>query len=129
MSILNAISKGFNIKKAVIIGSGDVIQDIIDDFITRLKLKSKIAIKLRDHFEHKYNTKMDSFSSSNVAKKIATPILIIHDKDDKDVNVKAAYQINNNLINSKLLITEELGHRKILGNLDVISQIKLFLLN
>jgi len=72
---------------------------------------------------------MDSYSSSNVAKKIATPILIIHDKDDKDVNVKAAYQINNNLINSKLLITEELGHRKILGNLDVISQIKLFLLN
>lgn len=129
MSILNAISKGFNIKKAVIIGSGDVIQDIIDDFITKLKLKSNIAIKLRDHFENKFDTKMDSYSSSNVAKKIVTPIFIIHDKEDEDVHVKAAYQIDKNLINSKLLITEGLGHRKILGNLEVISQIKLFLIN
>ncbi len=129
MSILNAISNGFNIKKAIIIGSGDIIQDIIDDFITELKLKSNISIKLKDHFEHKFNTKMDRFSSSNVAKKIEIPILIIHDKDDKDVNIKAAFNIDKNLINSKLLITEGLGHRKILGNLEVISQIRLFLLN
>lgn len=43
MSILNAVKQKLNIKKAVIIGSGDVIQDIIEDFIKKLQLKPKIA--------------------------------------------------------------------------------------
>ena len=33
MSILNAIKQNLAVKKAVTIGSGDVIQDIIDDYI------------------------------------------------------------------------------------------------
>ena len=39
MSILNAIKQHLQVKKAIIIGSGDIIQDIIDDFIKKLKLK------------------------------------------------------------------------------------------
>ena len=33
MSVLNAIKQNLQVKKAVIIGSGDIIQDIIDQFI------------------------------------------------------------------------------------------------
>ncbi|WP_298139472.1 alpha/beta hydrolase [Flavobacterium sp.] len=127
MSILNAIRENLKINKAVIIGSGDIIQDIIDDFIEKLKLKHEIGIKLRDHFEKKYNSKMNYYSASNAAKEVSIPVLIIHDENDVDVNVKAAYQINENLKNSELMITKNLGHRKILGNTEVIMQIIKFI--
>ena len=127
MSILNAIKQNLKVKKAVIIGSGDIIQDIIDDFVKQLQLKPNIAPLLKEHFEKKYGEKMESFSSHLAAKEVKIPILIFHDKNDEDVDVKAAYNIDKNLLNSELVITEGLGHRKILGNEIVINKIKEFL--
>ncbi len=123
MSILNAIKQNLKVKKAIIIGSGDIIQDIIDDFVKKLKLKPNIGILLRNHFEKKYNQKMNDYSASEAAKAVKIPVLIVHDTDDTDVNVKAAHHIKENLLNSEIMITSGLGHRKILGNKEVINKI------
>ena len=127
MSVLNAIKQNLKIKKAVIIGSGDIIQDIIYDFISKLRLNPEYGIKLRNHFEAKFGGKMDDYSAYKAAEKTEIPVLIIHDKDDHDVSVKAAYNIQKHLKNSEIMITESLGHRKILGNDDVIKKIIEFL--
>lgn len=127
MSVLNAIKQNLQIKKAVIIGSGDIIQDIIDDFICKLQLKPEFGIKLRNHFEAKFGGKMDDYSAYKAAEKTEVPVLIIHDKDDDDVSVKAAYNIQKHLKQSEIMITEGLGHRKILGDEAVIQKIKEFI--
>ena len=127
MSVLNAIKQNLQVKKAVIIGSGDIIQDIIDDFIHKLQLKPEFGIKLRDHFEAKFGGKMDDYSAYKAAEKTEIPVLIIHDKDDDDVSVKAAYNIQKHLKQSEIMITEGLGHRKILGDENVIQKIREFI--
>jgi pimeloyl-ACP methyl ester carboxylesterase len=129
MAILNAIREKLKVRKVVLIGSGDIIQDIIDDFIKKLELKPEIGIKLREHFEKKYGVKMNYYSASNAAKEVLIPVLIIHDENDVDVNVKAAYNIKENLKISELMITKNLGHRKILGNNEVIQSIVTFIKN
>lgn len=123
MSVLNAIKQNLQVKKAVIIGSGDIIQDIIDDFIGKLKLKPEYGVKLKDHFEAKFGGKMNDYSAYKAAEKTEIPVLIVHDKDDDDVSVKAAYHIQKHLKNSEIMITEGLGHRKILGDDTVIQKI------
>lgn len=128
MSILNAIKQNLNVKKAVIIGSGDIIQDIIDDFIKKLQLKPKIGLLLKNHFERNFGEPMENYAASFSAKSVNIPVLIVHDENDDDVNVKAAYNIHKNLKNSTLIMTEKLGHRKILGDEKVIIEIKKFLL-
>ena len=127
MSVLNAIKQNLQVKKAVIIGSGDIIQDIIDDFICKLQLKPEYGIKLRNHFEAKFGGKMDDYSAYKAAEKTEIPVLVIHDKDDDDVSVKAAYHIQKHLKQSEIMITEGLGHRKILGDEAVIQKITAFL--
>ena len=127
MSVLNAIKQNLQVKKAVIIGSGDIIQDIIDDFICKLQLKPEYGIKLRDHFEAKFGGKMDDYSAYKAAEKTEIPVLVIHDKDDDDVSVKAAYHIQKHLKQSEIMITEGLGHRKILGDEAVIQKIREFI--
>lgn len=127
MSILNAVKQHLQVKKAVIIGSGDIIQDILEDFVQKLKLPIRYAALLKAHFEKKFGEPMENYSAHVAAQEVKIPILVIHDQNDHDVGVKAAYNINKHLEKSELIITEQLGHRKILGNEAVLDRIKEFL--
>jgi len=123
MSVLNAIKDGLKVNKAVIIGSGDIVQDILDEFISKLGLKQEISNRLRDLFEKKYQTKMNDYSAYIAAQKVTIPVLVIHDEDDPEVSVKAGIHIHENLQFSSLFLTQGLGHRKILGEKNVIKKI------
>lgn len=123
MSILNAIKDGLSVKKAVIIGSGDIIQDIIYDFVSKLELKPQIALMIKNHFEKKHSVEMESYSASFAAKSVKIPVLVIHDENDVEIPVKVAHNIRSNLKNGEILITKNLGHRKILGDKKVIEKI------
>ncbi|WDO12277.1 alpha/beta hydrolase [Flavobacterium sp. WW92] len=127
MSILNSIKRGLKVKKAVIIGSGDIVEDIMDDFVEKLGMNIAISKKMKASFEKKIGETMDSFCAYVAAREVSIPVLVLHDKDDEDVPVKAAYHINENLKESELVITEGLGHRKILGDAKVIKKITDFL--
>lgn len=127
MSVLNAIKQNLAVKKAVTIGSGDVIQDIIDDFVKNLKLKPEYGLRLKDHFETKFGGKMDDYSAYKAAQMVQIPVLVIHDQNDGDVSVNSAFHIEKHLTHSELLITEGLGHRKIVGDPAVIEAILKFI--
>ena len=122
MSVLNAIKDGLHVDKAIIIGSGDIVQDILDEFIEKLGLKQEISELLRDHFENKYQVKMNDFSAYKAAQKVKIPVLVVHDYNDPEVPVKAGIHIHKQLENGTLYLTEGLGHRKILGNQNVIKK-------
>jgi pimeloyl-ACP methyl ester carboxylesterase len=128
MSILNAIKKGLQIKKAVVIGSGNSVINIVNTFIEKIGLPNKVAVLMKNNFEKKYHFEMESFSAYVAAKEVKIPILVIHDTDDEDIPVSEAYHLAENLTNKEILITNNLGHRKILGDSKVIHKIVEFLL-
>jgi pimeloyl-ACP methyl ester carboxylesterase len=123
MSILNAIKQGLVVKKATVIGSGDIVQDIINDFITKLQLNPKFANLLRVHFEKKYGGEMSDYSAYKAAQVTTIPILVIHDNQDFEVPVKAGIHIHKNLSFGEIMLTDKLGHRKILGDDKVIEKV------
>lgn len=129
MSVLNAIKKGLKVNHAVVIGSGDIVEDIMDDFVAKLELKPAVSTLLRLYFEKKYGEKMNSYSAFLAAKETAIPILVIHDNHDPEVPVKAGIHIHKYLKNGELLLTDGLGHRKILGNPKVIEKTVQFIQN
>jgi len=122
MSLLNALKKGLAIPSLVIIGSGDRVQDILDNFVKKLTLKSSYSQRLNTYFENKYKLKMDDYSGYQSAMNITIPVLVIHDKKDDEVPVEASINIHKHLQNGELFLTEGLGHRKILGNPIVIEK-------
>ena len=127
MAVLNSIKQGLKLKKAITIGSGDIIEDIMKDFTNKLGMNivtCKAMIKL---FEKKFGTTINSYSAYIAAKEVNIPVLVIHDTNDEDVPVTAAHHIHENLANAELIITEGLGHRKILGDEIVINEIIKFL--
>ena len=128
MSILNAVKKGLQIKKAVVIASGNSVINIVNTFTEKIGLPNKVAVLMKNNFEKKYHLEMESFSAYVVAKEVKIPVLVIHDNDDEDISVSEAYHLAENLTNKEILITNNLGHRKILGDLKVIEKIVEFFL-
>lgn len=127
MSVLNSIKRGLNVKKAVIIGSGDIIKDIMDDFANKLGMNNATANLMIRLFEKKFGQTINSYSAYIAAQDVTVPVLMFHDEDDADVPVSAAHHIHKHLTNSELVITQGLGHRKILGDSKVIKKIIQFL--
>ncbi|WP_196891438.1 alpha/beta fold hydrolase [Aureivirga marina] len=128
MSLLYNVREGLKIKKLVTVGSGDVISDIIEMYVGRLQLKNKIAPLMKKAIDKKYQVDLDDYSSNVSAKQVKIPTLIVHDTEDNDVPVSCAYDIRQNLENGELLITNNLGHRKILRDKKVIERISKFIL-
>lgn len=126
MSVINSLGRGLQTDKAVIIGSGNTTKAITEDFLGTIGMKQKLTSTLINLFERKYNDKMTNYDVADQALKVNVPVLIIHDKNDKDVPFTAAEAISKNLQNNELLITTGLGHRKILGDEKVIEKIVQF---
>ncbi|RTY86462.1 alpha/beta hydrolase [Flavobacterium sp. GT3R68] len=129
MTLLNALKRGLQLNKVVIIGSGDKVQDIITDFVTKLELTPESGEQLKLHFEKQFGETMESYSSYIAAKEIDIPVLVIHDENDYEVPVQAGIHIHKQLRKGDLLITKGLGHRKILGNHQVIEKVIQFINN
>ncbi len=129
MALFNSVKDGVEFKKLITIGSGDVIKDIIDEFVSKLKLKNTMGLLLSAHFEKKYGKTMDSYSAYLSAKQITIPVLVVHDENDEDVPLHASIHIHEQLQNGSLFITKKLGHRKILGDEKVIEKTIAFIKN
>jgi pimeloyl-ACP methyl ester carboxylesterase len=123
MAVLNAAKSGLQVQKIAVIGSGDIVQDILDNFVLRLQLKPIISQKLRNYFESKYGEAMDNYSAYKAASTLEIPVLVIHDKNDLEVPVEAGMHIYQHVKNGDLMLTEGLGHRKILGDALVIKKV------
>lgn len=127
MSVLNAVKQGLNVKKIVSIGAGDIITDIIIHFVNKLQLKPLIVKKMKGYFLKRFNEDIDNYSASIAANEIKISTLIIHDEEDKEVNVSCAYNIRQKLESGDLHISTGLGHTRILRDKKIVERVVSFL--
>lgn len=128
MSLLNAIAKDFvQAEKLVALGADNSITEVLKSFVSQLDLNPRIATKLKTRFEKKLKNKFENYTSSEAAKKVTIPALIIHDTQDKYVPVSSSIKIRQNLYQGELLITNGLGHHKIFKDKIIIERIIKFI--
>ncbi len=127
MSVVNAVRLGFQTPYLVCISGGDLVTDIIDDFINKMQMNQVVWQKIHNYLEKKLQESINEYSVSIAVKSVSQPILIIHDTHDIDVPVACAYNINKVAPNSEIFITEGLGHRRILADASVINRMYAFI--
>lgn len=127
MSLLNATRRGLKLKSLITIGSGDMISDILTVFLKKVDLDQNYKSRIKSIFNKKLNEEMDNFSGSIAARKVCIPTLVVHDTDDKEVPVSCAYNIRQNLKQGVLLITDKLGHNRILKDSFVVHRVVSFI--
>ena len=84
------ISKG---QKLILISPFDKMKDIFEKYFDLIQLGEKAKKLMISYFFRKTQRNILEFSSSSLAKKIKAKTLIIHDEDDKEVEVFNAINI------------------------------------
>lgn len=84
---------------------------VIDDVMARVERR------FADHSEDIWNR----FSLQQNAASMRVPALIVHDRNDREVAASEAEEIHRVWPDSKLLLTEELGHHRIVQDPAVIA--------
>lgn len=128
MVMVNTIHEGLKIRKAVAISSPIDADYLFEEFCSALKIKNKTKNNLLQRIYKRLGK--DIFTRTSAienAKNLTIPALIVHDKHDHDIPIEHARQLNKAWSGSSLLLTENLGHRRILRNDKVINNIVNFI--
>ena len=91
-------------------GAPGEANDFFDFYEKILGLSQKAKHIIITEFTKSLKNEPSYFSTSKFAKEITTECLIIHDEEDKDTNPNYSIQLNKNWKNSKLILTNGLGH-------------------
>lgn len=127
MSSLRAIKNGLQTRKLIIIGTANSVTRITKNFAENMNMNHEVAKRMKEYLDSKFGQDMDDYSGAVSARDVKVPTLLIHDEQDVDVSVKDAYEIHESLPDSQIFITKGLGHRRILGNPEVINKITTFI--
>jgi len=124
ITILNAINNGLRIDNVAFIATPAIAEDIIKDFEKKINGSPATGLNFRKEILKRYGITFESLAASELIKLISIKtLLIVHDKDDRDVPISHAYLMEDLFDESTTIYTEGLGHTRILRNDDVTKQI------
>lgn len=121
-SCLYALQHGLIAKKLVAISSPAKFEGLVEQFCNILKANEKTQI----HLLKKVNvflgeTKMSGISAEFLAKGLPHKSLVIHDKHDRLIRSSEGRAVQENLQNSRFILTQRLGHNKVLSDPQTIQ--------
>lgn len=121
-----AIQSGVKVGKLVTVATAASIHYYLNEFATQMGASSRTMHTIKEHMESYFDSDLDRFSMANVVSELNIPGLIIHDKNDKEVRQEEALVLSKQWEDSQLMLTEGLGHRRILGDSTTIQKITNF---
>jgi pimeloyl-ACP methyl ester carboxylesterase len=117
---------GFEVKKIALIGCFAHGSWVTDRFGELLNIPPKTIARMRRILEEKYDDRLqwNQLDLVEIAKSETAPILIAHDRDDKEIPYANALKFAESCSNKlEMISTDGLGHRRILRDPEVISRI------
>jgi len=76
---------------------------------------------MRARFERRFDFRWDDIEPARLAEDIQTEVLVIHDRDDRELPAEEGEELARVMPNGRSLITRGLGHRRILRDQAVVD--------
>jgi pimeloyl-ACP methyl ester carboxylesterase len=124
---LRAMELGVEIKSLVLLSAPTKIESIFDPFFELLTIPPNLQKRFVDELVSRTGINRNGISPMDMNFDKSMRTLIIHDKNDEIISYNDAENIYREMPNSKLILTENLGHRGVPRNGDVIPKITDFI--
>lgn len=92
-----------------------------------LGIRAPLMQALKERVEERYAVRFEELSVVTAASKVRGPLLVVHDKGDRDVPFEDGQAITEAWEGAHLLATEGLGHRRVLKDPEVVARVVSFL--
>lgn len=128
-AVLFSAMRGLRVKKLINIASPTIGDEIIQSYLNAIHGSWKTGNFFKSYIRKKYNKEFDEFTSLYFIHHLKQEIelLLVHDENDKEVKVMHALELKKAYPKAHLLITQELGHTRILKDETVIQQCVTFI--
>lgn len=127
MVALNAAREGLTFKTLTVIGAGDKIKNVFLDYTNKMGFTHRIANRMIGIVEKRLGQSLEIYSGSHALQQLSIPVHIIHDKQDHEVSVSFAKDLQKAAAKGTLCLTQGLGHRRILRDVDVTNKVLSFI--
>lgn len=117
-----AIARGLAVRRAVLIGSPAAEQRWFERFSGYLRLSPRARDQTKHEIERRVGAPFSSLEVEALGPALTLPLLVVHDRDDREVPWEDAARIAGAAANATLLTTEGLGHRRVLRDAEVIGR-------
>ncbi len=129
-ALAQALAQGFSLQRLVAIAAPADAEFLLQRFAAHLAIPASVISAMRKRIERHFG--MDIINRLSTERLLAgqtMPAMIIHDHEDRDIPVTHAQRLQHSLPHAQLLITEGLGHSRILRDSTVITAAVDFLRN
>lgn len=125
---LHALHQGLRVKRVVGISPPATIEHLFKVFSERLGLRPAAQTGARRLFEARFGADVwSAFAPIELARELKTAALIVHDRGDREVPHTDGAALAAAWPGAELMLTDELGHRRILSDPKVIQSAIRFL--
>ena len=109
-----ALGDGLKVERAVFISPPADPREFLQIFSAALAITDEVRRLLKERVERRVGVSMEDMRASMIAPSMEVPLLVIHDRNDKEVPVRSGQSIAEAWPGADLIITEGLGHQRIL---------------
>ncbi len=122
-----ALSRGLVAARAVLIAAPANAELEIQRFAHFLRIPEPVRAQMQKTIEADEGVRFGELRAAAVAPQIETPVLLVHDQQDREVSAECALEYAAGWRGAKLLTTRGLGHVRILRDAGVIGEVIRFI--
>ncbi|MCV2370632.1 alpha/beta hydrolase [Roseateles oligotrophus] len=112
----HAVATGLPASKLVLIACSAPPRQVLSWFVACFGLGRAGLTALQARLEHLAGIQLDAFEPAWLATRLKLPLLLIHDEQDKAAPLIHAQALQQALPRGRLMLTQGLGHRRILAD-------------
>jgi pimeloyl-ACP methyl ester carboxylesterase len=109
-----ALAYGLEVERVVFISPPADPREFLKIFGTAIGINGDVRARVRRRVEQRLGVPMEEMLAHGIAPKMRIPLLVIHDRDDKEVPFGIGRGIAQHWPGAELIITKGLGHQRIL---------------
>jgi pimeloyl-ACP methyl ester carboxylesterase len=109
-----AVRDGLAIERIVLVATPSDVTRFSTAFADHLRIPPGARTAMRRNLEVRLNARWDDLHLPTIARRLRTPVLLVHDRTDTDVPFHHAEEIAAAWPGARVMATEGLGHRAIL---------------
>lgn len=99
------------------------VRDFTAELAKALGLSEATRAAVHRRLERRFGVPLEALRAPLLAQKRTEPLLVVHDRDDKDVPLERGVAIAHAWPGAELVVTEGLGHRRILHDPAVVARV------
>lgn len=118
-ALAHALARGLPAQSAALIAAAPPPRQFLGWFAAAVGLGDALAERMASHIEQREGVAMQRFEPDWLGSRLQQPTLLVHDRGDRTAPLAGSEALARALPTAELLVTEGLGHRRVLDDLAV----------